>query len=381
MLLLEFSYKICLYFLYILVKKKVPEVKLNYFLLALKENAISEVILRDGIYLYFKGLSSDKWYFTNTSILPKKHLSKIILKYPNIDFSSENSVLSSNDVIFYSAYLIFLSGIGGFYYYNNLWKGKDNAVIPTVRFIDICGHKEIVQNLKEVIYQLKNANYLKKNGIFPRKGILLYGPPGTGKTMFAKAFAGESGFKFISVSGAEFINKYVGTGPNTIKTIFESARKNKPCIIFIDEFDALGKRENCEVTQMEYKNTINQLLKELDGFEENDGIFVIAATNHIHNIDKALIRSQRFDLKIKLNLPNNEEIHDMLLLKMNKLKYGNNISDDCLKEISNKLLGKNGADIQCIVNELGFYVYERNKDIITDDDLNVVVNNFLSKVF
>jgi len=203
--------------------------------------------------------------------------------------------------------------------------GKDiNEEDITVTFKGVAGHKEVKKDLKFLIDFMKNPEKYKEMGARMPKGLIFYGPPGTGKTLLAKAIAGEAGVPFISASGSDFVEKYVGVGARRVRDLFEKSRKKAPCIIFIDEIDAVGRQrgqtENAEVDQ-----TINALLTELDGFNTSEGIVVIAATNRLDMLDNALTRAGRFDRQVAIPLPDQDERLELLQLHSKNKKLGKDI--------------------------------------------------------
>lgn len=234
-----------------------------------------------------------------------------------------------------------------------------------ITFNDIIGLNEIKQDLKQYIDMIKNREKYIKCGAKIPKGLLFTGPPGTGKTLLAKAIAGEAKTSFINISGSDFIDKYVGVGAKRIKKLFEHARKNAPCIIFIDEIDSIGKtRNNSNSDCNEYSQTINKLLCEMDGFNENDNILVIAATNMKQILDPALTRSGRFDRNIVFDIPNIEERKKLFRLYLNKIKISKDIQKNFNKTCS-KLAkitsGLSAADIANVVNQ-SIIIHLKNKE-------------------
>jgi len=225
------------------------------------------------------------------------------------------------------------------------------------KFKDVVGlHEELVE-VKESVDFLINPERYTELGAHPPRGILLHGPAGCGKTLIARAIAGESKCFFISVSGSEFVKKYVGTGAMMVRHIFDLARKKSreiPVYIFIDEIDGLGRRQNTGVSsgQTEYNNTLNELLKQMDGFSQNDRIHVIGATNLLEEIDPALLRSGRFDRKICIPLPDKTSRSEILKFYLKKLKLSAaNSVDEISDSFTGRTIGFSGADIECFANE------------------------------
>ena len=235
-----------------------------------------------------------------------------------------------------------------------------------VDFDDIIGLNEIKQDLKQYIDMIQNRDKYINCGAKIPKGLLFTGPPGTGKTLLAKAIAGEAETSFINISGSDFIEKYVGVGAKRITKLFELARENSPCIIFIDEIDSIGKKRNSyDAEGQEYSQTINKLLCEMDGFNENDNILIIAATNMKQILDPALTRSGRFDRNIVFDIPNIDERKKLFKLYLNKIKISKDIQKNFNKTCS-KLAkitsGLSGADIANVVNQSIIIHLKNNKE-------------------
>lgn len=217
------------------------------------------------------------------------------------------------------------------------------------KFNEVAGIDTIRGELQEVVEHFKNSTKLKAFGGKVLQGVMMYGPPGTGKTLMAKAVAGETNSHFIAVSGSQFVEMYVGLGAKRVRDLFEDARKNTPCVIFIDEIDAFAKKRGSRESHSEYDQTINEMLAQMDGMKDNEGVLVIAATNRIESIDEALIRPGRFDRKIKVDLPSVKGRKEILDLYINK-------NENMSKSIDTVQLSKmttyfSGADLANLVNE------------------------------
>ena len=241
-----------------------------------------------------------------------------------------------------------------------------------IYFKDIYGMDDVKVQLGEIIDYLKGNVRYKNIGARLRKGVLLYGPSGTGKTMLAKAVAGESDANFIYKSAPEFVDKYVGVGADRVRSLFELAESMTPCIIFIDEIDALGKRMKHKSGlnynySMDMTNTINQLLSELDGFKHRENIVVIAATNNQQNVDPSLIRAGRFDLRIRTKLPDFGIRKGILQIKAKRVK--NNISEDVFNFLSENTEGYSGADLEAMINESSYIALRNSKEIVDDESI------------
>lgn len=239
-----------------------------------------------------------------------------------------------------------------------------NDILQTsdVKFEDVIGQDEIVEDIRFIAELIKDPKMSESIGAKVPKGVLLAGPPGTGKTLIAKAIAGEAGVPFVSMSGSDFKELYVGVGAKRVRELFKIARKNAPCIIFIDEIDSVGAKRNATGSTSEDSQTINALLKEMDGFTGRENIFILAATNHPENLDSALIRSGRFDRKITINPPRDWHVRKKLFehyLKDYK------ISDDInLETLSKTVSGFTGADIAMICNEAGIIAIMHKKECV-----------------
>lgn len=245
------------------------------------------------------------------------------------------------------------------------------------RFENVIGQEEVLDDLKFIAKLIKNPSIGKSLGVKPPKGILLVGPPGTGKTLIAKAVAGEAGVPFISVSGSDFKEMYVGVGARRVRQLFKIAKKNAPSILFIDEIDAVGaSRDSRQVTTSEDTQTINALLKEMDGFSGRDGVFIFAATNHPDKLDPALRRSGRFDREVTVNPPRDWHVRKELLEFYYKDKA---VSDDVdFEVIAKQMTGFTGADIAAIANESGIVALINDKKVIDRASIEEAVDK---KVF
>lgn len=244
-----------------------------------------------------------------------------------------------------------------------------------VTFNDIAGNEGIKEDLQVIIEYFKDPSKFSEMGARCPRGIILYGPPGTGKTMLVKALSGESNVSMITVSGSEFVEKYVGVGAKRVRDLFEKARKQAPCIIFIDELDAVGMGR-IDSSNEESVRTVNSLLSELDGFEDREGVVVIGATNRLDMLDSALIRPGRFDKHISVNLPQYEERLEML-----KIHSKNKPLGDCvnLESIAKTIIGFSGADIENLMNESALLAVVNNKKFISKTEMDIAMDVIISK--
>ncbi|MCR5770834.1 MAG: ATP-dependent zinc metalloprotease FtsH [Butyrivibrio sp.] len=232
--------------------------------------------------------------------------------------------------------------------------GKSNARVYVqstegIKFADVAGEEEAKENLQEIVDYLHNPGKYKEIGASMPKGILLVGPPGTGKTMLAKAVAGEANVPFFSMSGSEFVEMFVGMGASKVRDLFKQAKEKAPCIVFIDEIDAIGKKRDGQLNgNDEREQTLNQLLTEMDGFEGNNGVMILAATNRPESLDPALTRPGRFDRRVPVELPDLKGREDILKVHAKKIK----ISDDVdFNKIARMATGTSGAELANIINE------------------------------
>ena len=250
--------------------------------------------------------------------------------------------------------------------------GKSNAKVYVqssdgIKFADVAGEDEAKENLSEVVDYLHNPNKYKEIGASMPKGILLVGPPGTGKTMLAKAVAGEANVPFFSMSGSEFVEMFVGMGASKVRDLFKQAKEKAPCIVFIDEIDAIGKkRDNQLSTNDEREQTLNQLLTEMDGFEGNNGVIILAATNRPESLDPALTRPGRFDRRVPVELPDLAGREAILRVHAKKIKVAPDVD---LAKIARMASGASGAELANIVNEAALRAVRDGRASATQADL------------
>ncbi len=249
--------------------------------------------------------------------------------------------------------------------------GKSKARVSTnlkVRFSDVAGADEEKVELAEIVEFLKQPQKFSNLGARIPKGVLLVGPPGTGKTLFAKAVAGESGVPFFSVSGSDFVELYVGMGASRVRDLFEMAKKNAPCIVFIDEIDAVGRQRGAGLGggNDEREQTLNQILVQMDGFESNEGVIVMAATNRSDILDPALTRPGRFDRQVFVNLPDVKGREMILKVHARNKPLASDVN---FKTIARVTAGFSGADLENLLNEAAILAARENKQFIDNDDL------------
>lgn len=250
--------------------------------------------------------------------------------------------------------------------------GKSNARVYVqstegIHFEDVAGEDEAKENLAEIVDYLHNPKKYTDAGASMPKGLLLVGPPGTGKTMLAKAVAGESGVPFFSISGSEFVEMFVGMGASKVRDLFKQAKEKAPCIVFIDEIDAIGKKRDGQVGgNDEREQTLNQLLTEMDGFEGNNGVIILAATNRPESLDPALTRPGRFDRRVPVELPDLKGREAILKVHAKKIKPADDVDFHTIARMAS---GASGAELANIVNEAALRAVRQGRIIVHEADL------------
>ena len=269
---------------------------------------------------------------------------------------------------------------------NALMFGKSNAKVYVkssegIKFSDVAGEDEAKENLSEIVDYLHNPDKYKEVGAAMPKGVLLVGPPGTGKTMLAKAVAGEANVPFFSMSGSEFVEMFVGMGASKVRDLFKQAKEKAPCIVFIDEIDAIGKKRDGQLGgNDEREQTLNQLLTEMDGFEGNTGVIILAATNRPESLDPALTRPGRFDRRVPVELPDLKGREDILKVHAKKIKTDKDID---YSKIARMASGASGAELANIVNEAALRAVRDKRSFATQEDfeesIEVVIAGYQKK--
>ena len=251
--------------------------------------------------------------------------------------------------------------------------GKSNAKVYVqsthgIRFADVAGEDEAKENLQEIVNYLHDPKQYEEIGASMPKGILLVGPPGTGKTMLAKAVAGESNVPFFSISGSEFVEMFVGMGASKVRDLFKQAKEKAPCIVFIDEIDAIGQKRNSGNLggNDEREQTLNQLLTEMDGFEGNTGVIILAATNRPDSLDPALTRPGRFDRRVPVELPDLKGREEILKVHAKKVKIAPGVDFNTVARMAS---GASGAELANIVNEAALRAVRAGRKSVTESDL------------
>ena len=260
--------------------------------------------------------------------------------------------------------------------------GKSNAKIYVqssqgIRFADVAGEDEAKENLQEIVNYLHDPSKYQEIGASMPKGILLVGPPGTGKTMLAKAVAGESQVPFFSISGSEFVEMFVGMGASKVRDLFSQAKEKAPCIVFIDEIDAIGqKRSGGQYGgNDEREQTLNQLLTEMDGFDDNSGVIILAATNRPESLDPALTRPGRFDRRVPVELPDLKGREEILKVHAKKIKLAENVDFGTVARMAS---GASGAELANIVNEAALRAVRDGRKLVTQADLEESIETVIA---
>lgn len=350
----------------------------------LEDGKVTTVVF-EGDYVYLKTQDDDTQYYTG--IIDDPELTQE-LQDAGVDFKK---VVSSSSpfidmvytfivyiVIIYIIYFVFFrfmskrmgdGGLGG----GVMGVGKSKAKVYNVEentgitFKDVAGQDEAKESLDEIIDFLHNPEKYRKIGAKQPKGALLVGPPGTGKTLLAKAVAGEAKVPFFSLSGSEFVEMFVGVGASRVRDLFQEANKHSPCIIFIDEIDAIGKsRDNQIGGNDEREQTLNQLLAEMDGFDSSKGIVILAATNRPEILDKALLRPGRFDRRIIVEKPDLPGREDILKVHAAKVMLGEDVN---LHDIALSTSGATGADLANMINEAALRAVRMGRQLVMQEDL------------
>ena len=264
--------------------------------------------------------------------------------------------------------------------------GKSNAKVYVksaegIRFDDVAGEDEAKENLTEIVNYLHDPSKYQEIGASMPKGVLLVGPPGTGKTMLAKAVAGEANVPFFSMSGSEFVEMFVGMGASKVRDLFKQAKEKAPCIVFIDEIDAIGKKRDGQIGgNDEREQTLNQLLTEMDGFEGNTGVIILAATNRPESLDPALTRPGRFDRRVPVELPDLKGREEILKVHAKKIKVAEDVD---FNKVARMASGASGAELANIVNEAALRAVRDGRKFATqadlDESIEVVIAGYQKK--
>lgn len=365
-------------------ESEVKEVDYSAFMTMTEENSISKVEIEENQILFKKKGDDQTTYKTarmdDPALITRLH-------DQGVDFTGQivktmNPILSV--ILSWVLPILIFFGIG--HYLNKrmmknmggsgamqFGMGKSNAKVfvkPTdgIKFADVAGEDEAKDNLKEVVSYLHDPEKYREIGAKMPKGILLVGPPGTGKTMLAKAVAGESEVPFFSISGSEFVEMFVGMGAAKVRDLFKQAKEKAPCIVFIDEIDAIGKKRGVSALggNDEREQTLNQLLTEMDGFEDNTGVIILAATNRPESLDPALTRPGRFDRQVPVGLPDLQGREAILRVHASKIKTAPGID---YNKIARMASGASGAELANIVNEAALRAVRDHRKYATQADM------------
>ena len=259
--------------------------------------------------------------------------------------------------------------------------GKSNAkvYVPStqgIHFSDVAGEDEAKESLSEIVDYLHNPKKYSDVGASMPKGVLLVGPPGTGKTMLAKAVAGEANVPFFSMSGSEFVEMFVGMGASKVRDLFSQAKEKAPCIVFIDEIDAIGKKRDGQISSNdEREQTLNQLLTEMDGFQENIGVIILAATNRPETLDPALTRPGRFDRRVPVELPDLAGREAILKVHAKKIKTADDVNFHTIARMAS---GASGAELANIINEAALRAVRNNRTVVNESDLEESIETVIA---
>ena len=379
--------------------QNVKELSYDQFVEKLDNGEIEKLKLtaHGSAYVYevtgkFKKVKEDESeYFIATLPLSEEVVKKIneSEKNQNFEFVASPDPKSSSLLLIIVNVLPIILGVSLIFWFLNkqlagnkssLDFGKSRARLSSdknkVTFKDVAGLKEEKEEVKELIDFLKNPKKFQNLGARIPKGVLLFGPPGTGKTLLAKAVAGEADVPFYFISGSDFVELFVGVGASRVRDMFQQAKRNAPCLIFIDEIDAVGRQRGTGLGggHDEREQTLNQLLTEMDGFGANEGIIIIAATNRPDVLDPALLRPGRFDRQVTVNLPDVREREEILAVHAKNKTLADNIT---LENLSKRTPGFSGADLENLLNEAALLAVRRNKDKITMSEIDEATDRVL----
>ena len=380
-----------IYYMVMIADKKVNNITYDEFIKKTYNNEVVEVTItpkdRAGVYEITGKLKDygDKETFSLKAPLTDSVIEKIINTDSNtlgFKVNTNNDPESSSILLVIVNVLPFVLFLGGLFWIfsrqvNGAGKsmdfGKSRAKLNDqnnkTTFKDVAGLKEEKEEVQELIDFLKNPKRFQKLGARIPKGVLLVGPPGTGKTLLAKAVAGEANVPFYYISGSDFVELFVGVGASRVRDMFKQAKHNAPCLIFIDEIDAVGRQRGTGLGggHDEREQTLNQLLTEMDGFGANEGIIIIAATNRADVLDPALLRPGRFDRQVTVNLPDKKGREEILEVHARNKVFAPNVK---LENIAKRTVGFSGADLENLLNEAALLAVRRNKDYITMTELD-----------
>ena len=386
-----------LFYIYHVMSFKVYDLTYNEFMAKVNTGEVKEMRVtpsKDGVIYTIEGVL--KSYNENESFKVIAPLSDEVVKnlingYEKYDYKIEvnKDPTSSTLLVVLVNFLPILLVVGGGIYFLSRQAGGANKSFDfgksrarlsdsrnKVTFKDVAGLKEEKEEVKELIDFLKNPKKFQKLGARIPKGVLLVGPPGTGKTLLARAVAGEANVPFYYISGSDFVELFVGVGASRVRDMFKQAKNNAPCLIFIDEIDAVGRQRGTGLGggHDEREQTLNQLLTEMDGFGANEGIIIIAATNRADVLDPALLRPGRFDRQVTVNLPDRKGREEILEVHARNKILDKNIT---LGNLAKRTPGFSGADLENLLNEAALLAVRRNKEFITMSEIDEATDRVL----
>ena len=375
-----------------LVKARVTEVDYGTFMSMIEQNKIGNVEVEDDQIIFTDKDDAKKIYKTGAMNDPTltQRLYDSGAKFSK-DIETTTSPLVSFLLTFVLPLIIFI-GLGQ-YMGKKLMEqaggknsmafgfGKSNAkvYVPStqgIHFSDVAGEDEAKESLSEIVDYLHNPKKYSDVGASMPKGVLLVGPPGTGKTMLAKAVAGEANVPFFSMSGSEFVEMFVGMGASKVRDLFSQAKEKAPCIVFIDEIDAIGKKRDGQFSSNdEREQTLNQLLTEMDGFQENIGVIILAATNRPETLDPALTRPGRFDRRVPVELPDLAGREAILKVHAKKIKTADDVNFHTIARMAS---GASGAELANIINEAALRAVRNNRTVVNESDLEESIETVIA---
>ena len=376
----------------LLVKARVTEVDYSTFMSMIEQKKIGNVEVEDNQIIFTDKDDAKKIYKTGAMNDPTltQRLYDSGAKFSK-DIETTTSPLVSFLLTFVLPLIIFI-GLGQ-YMGKKLMEqaggknsmafgfGKSNAkvYVPStqgIHFSDVAGEDEAKESLSEIVDYLHNPKKYSDVGASMPKGVLLVGPPGTGKTMLAKAVAGEANVPFFSISGSEFVEMFVGMGASKVRDLFSQAKEKAPCIVFIDEIDAIGKKRDGQFSSNdEREQTLNQLLTEMDGFQENIGVIILAATNRPETLDPALTRPGRFDRRVPVELPDLAGREAILKVHAKKIKTADDVNFHTIARMAS---GASGAELANIINEAALRAVRNNRTVVNESDLEESIETVIA---
>ena len=363
-------------------QRQVKEVDYNTFMEMTYNDNIGKVELQDNQILF---TDKDNTQLYKTGLMSDPELTQRLYDH-GAQFASEIQEQMSPVLSFLLSFglpIVIFVGLGQMFTKQMMKKmggpnsmmfgtGKSNAKVYVkssegIKFTDVAGEDEAKENLSEIVDYLHNPGKYRDIGASMPKGVLLVGPPGTGKTLLAKAVAGEANVPFFSMSGSEFVEMFVGMGASKVRDLFRQAKEKAPCIVFIDEIDAIGKKRDGQLsTNDEREQTLNQLLTEMDGFEDNTGVIILAATNRPDSLDPALTRPGRFDRRVPVELPDLKGREAILRVHAKKIKVAGDVD---FGKIARMASGASGAELANIINEAALRAVRAGRHSATQADL------------